>query len=689
MSLSATLGHAILIEETGRSGTGRLVDIMSSAIPSSPGGANRKLVFVHTPLPFPASQIRLLELHPSASQFPGVEPHSAAPDGFARPIHCSIRSASIDSPPPYQALSYCWGENNLSRSVHIDGAELGITESLDSALRHLRQEREPVVIWIDQICINQNDNSEKSEQVKMMARIYSKAKQVVIWLGPASPGSDDAMHLYAQVGDAISKADLQQYCKRDTIHVLHAAVQAKDPGDELWQRVSAVQALARELLLRRLQAMADWDRHRWFGRVWVVQEFCFGAEPLFVCGHKRIPADYVKATRMLLGLDMTREFISAVRALGDDQLPLLVAVGTEDPTPAFFSTRGWRQMYDDGRGPGDTLFELLRKVYVGRGASATMPVDRVFSLVGMATDVDRLGVDIDYDRTPAQVLTDLAKALINQGNLGVLAYVQSPRDVAGLPSWVPDWRPNLRPSFYSYPAAGREHEHYFRPSGDRLPVVVPGPTDNILGLGGLVVDTVEAVGSVWTDDSGAADPLRHQNCLAEIRSLCRLSVMKNQPIYASRQRHEEAEWRVPISDCWETNESGSAAQQRATDRARRAFVDFHSLLAWLQSGSQARSTEAPDDREPAMYRLSMAKMSGMRPFMTIQGYVGMGPSALRPGDVSVLLYGARVCSVLRPGGAWAGTVGQYVYEYIGEAYCDGVMDGELLDRRREETFYIG
>jgi hypothetical protein len=79
-----------------------------------------------------------------------------------------------------------------------DGKPLGdlsITPSLDVALRHLRalSGGNATTLWIDQICINQSDVKEKTEQVKVMGRIYRSAEQVRVWLGPAADGSDDLM----------------------------------------------------------------------------------------------------------------------------------------------------------------------------------------------------------------------------------------------------------------------------------------------------------------------------------------------------------------------------------------------------------------------------------------------------------------------------------------------------------------
>jgi len=664
-------------------------------------------VFSHTALPDSRSWIRLLKLHPSGTKEAAADaPEASSSDDFEQALHCSLLAVPIDpeSAPkqPYKALSYCWGPNDTTHRVFIGGAAMAITSSLDSALRHFRHREEPIIIWIDQICINQSDTDEKSEQVQMMALVYSQAEQVLVWLGPADQGSDEAMELYDIVGSAILGTGLHEYCTRHGFPILDAAVSRRDPQDSLWRRFDQVRNLALELLLSRLEAVEAWQRRPWFGRVWVVQEFCVGVEPLFVCGRQRLPADFVKTTHLVIGRGLTEDFLNAARAaLGSHRISLVDVITSRDPTPALFGARARRQRMLDGEsGPSDTMLELLRRIYVGRDARATLPVDRVFSLLGLATDVPSLGIGVDYKRTAAQVLTDLARAIIQSGNLAILAYAQSPKDVPQLPSWVPDWRPNLRPSFYPYPQAGLEHEHLFAPTvrhkedrrvgaednrttSIRLPAVLPGPDAAVLCLGGFVVDTIERVGSAWSDDDNG-DPYRHQSCLNEIRLFCRLSAAKNQPIYASGQRREQAEWRVPIADIWEANEPGGP--QRATERAKQALAEFDKQIEFLESPAYARlGAPLPDDGEPSMYRLSMSKISGMRPIMTKSGYIGIGPPDTHHGDCIVIFLGSRVCSILRPQGM-QDSVQQHLY--IGEAYCDGIMDGELDGQRDEEVFYL-
>ena len=84
---------------------------------------------------------------------------------------------------PYAALSYTWGNSQPSKTITVDGKMMRITANLSSALRHLRRSDHVVSMWIDAICINQDDLQEKSRQVRLMGEIYSAAYNVCVWLG--------------------------------------------------------------------------------------------------------------------------------------------------------------------------------------------------------------------------------------------------------------------------------------------------------------------------------------------------------------------------------------------------------------------------------------------------------------------------------------------------------------------------
>ncbi|KAK4539372.1 hypothetical protein LTR36_011002 [Oleoguttula mirabilis] len=84
--------------------------------------------------------------------------------------------------PAYTAVSYTWGAEAATEVIRIDGFSFPVKPNLWSCLYYLRQS-EWRYLWVDAICINQNDSSEKTEQVRVIDRIYGDAAVVSAWLG--------------------------------------------------------------------------------------------------------------------------------------------------------------------------------------------------------------------------------------------------------------------------------------------------------------------------------------------------------------------------------------------------------------------------------------------------------------------------------------------------------------------------
>jgi hypothetical protein len=90
--------------------------------------------------------------------------------------------------PAYQALSYCWGSSDLSVELRCDGCTVMISPNLAEGLGRLhlyarrRGRKSPPLYWIDQICINQQDDIERTQQVRMMRDIYQQSTDTIIWL---------------------------------------------------------------------------------------------------------------------------------------------------------------------------------------------------------------------------------------------------------------------------------------------------------------------------------------------------------------------------------------------------------------------------------------------------------------------------------------------------------------------------
>lgn len=84
------------------------------------------------------------------------------------------------------------------------GKVLKVTSNLPAALNRLREPRAERLLWVDAICINQDEEnheflSEKIHQVKLMAVIYRKAERVVVWIGEEGLMTREAFEILPQL----------------------------------------------------------------------------------------------------------------------------------------------------------------------------------------------------------------------------------------------------------------------------------------------------------------------------------------------------------------------------------------------------------------------------------------------------------------------------------------------------------
>lgn len=116
------------------------------------------------------NEIRILEI------IPGIERDD---------IHCRLKYIKLDGKTEYSALSYTWGYPRKRKSqVIIDGHPMEVTENCKLALQELRKEAmiesTTQMIWIDALCINQNNNSERTQQILVMRDIYRQSKKLIV-----------------------------------------------------------------------------------------------------------------------------------------------------------------------------------------------------------------------------------------------------------------------------------------------------------------------------------------------------------------------------------------------------------------------------------------------------------------------------------------------------------------------------
>lgn len=114
-------------------------------------------------------------------------------------ISCRLEVAEFGDELSFNALSYVWGDPTLTETILVNEHRIQVTKNLISALRyapyHLSRSKNAtsLKLWVDAICINQMDRTEKGHQVSMMKDIYSQSSIVLCWLGSPTDRIHTAM----------------------------------------------------------------------------------------------------------------------------------------------------------------------------------------------------------------------------------------------------------------------------------------------------------------------------------------------------------------------------------------------------------------------------------------------------------------------------------------------------------------
>lgn len=134
---------------------------------------------------------------------------------FRRPpkdqsLEVELEEISLDGSVPYEALSYTWGGQQADRTIRCHGKPMKITLNCEIALKRLRTLSKRR-LWIDSICIDQNNPEEKKTHIPLMGEIYGKAKRVLVWLGEGTEASDAGIRYLQDVQDILQPALLLAY----------------------------------------------------------------------------------------------------------------------------------------------------------------------------------------------------------------------------------------------------------------------------------------------------------------------------------------------------------------------------------------------------------------------------------------------------------------------------------------------
>jgi hypothetical protein len=369
--------------------------------------------------------------------------------------HPVLRVTSSDSCPSYHALSYVWGDASQKERIICNGAEVMVTKNLHQALTQLAAQQHHTPLWVDSLCINQGDNTEKSTQVAMMGDIYAAAQNVICWLAPSQvlqtprqkagtpqPDYQETFNEFHRIR-ALYPAHEELCPPCDECH--HSLFSRSDRcNDETHCKTSA----ACPGLFYIVEQMGE---SPWFTRVWTFQELVRASKATLQIGPYALPwEDFAHAQ-----LEMGRPFKSSMGTLflpdnSEPRKKLEVGFLTN------FRRNGARS--------------LAAAIVAMKDRQSSVPLDKVFAAMGLSANLPSPMLPVDYSFTMDQLQTALTRFLVlGDGTPGVLRSLIGCGDRSKRHPVFPPWGIRL---------------NVLEPAGDHLNIgKLPEISDSVNDLG--------------------------------------------------------------------------------------------------------------------------------------------------------------------------------------------------------------
>lgn len=354
--------------------------------------SSQRRQFRYTPL----SQgcIRVLELHPG-------QPNDIISFDFA--------IVQLSKDPYFEALSYEWLEKKGSVPVQCAGGRILVTPNCAAALRSLRSESDSRVLWIDAVCIDQENTEEVNHQVAMMTDIYRKAKNVIMWLGSIEGNVQSFRKVFAGIS-LLSKAHDKLGPNLDDSAGMFAL--RIDENNEAKQLVT--EALKSKTVVNILEAMYSAS---YFSRAWILQEIILGgSRGVVVWGTLSCDWETFKKAFLVFAIQNLKLHLAFVEIILLDSE--FSKYGNVDLTRIITALA-----YFQATDARDKVFAALRL-----GSISAAPERRKPPVANY-----KLGVQAVYVQAACYYVDIQGKMPWPLGNR------PSKKIITGLPSWVPDF----------------------------------------------------------------------------------------------------------------------------------------------------------------------------------------------------------------------------------------------------------
>ncbi|KAI0864803.1 heterokaryon incompatibility protein-domain-containing protein [Xylaria cubensis] len=720
---------------------------------------------------------------------------------FREILNIEIDEVNIDATGEYDTLSYCWGNGLADRTVIIlrrddkkvnrEYQTIRISASLESALLSLARQANTEAtraIFADQICINQADDLEKIQQVRLMGEVYARSARTIVWLGDETRETRRFFEFSSKIN---SEAILSRVMGPNKAHYMNVFDAVMDPSIELQteaekeDRTDILELVAHYGPIFPMRGLTEVLRRAWINRLWTVQEMCLPSNVIFRCGEQSLCYDCLRGTLNFHSIWSTYWVRMPKGPVPKDEFRAIDAIYTL--SQPFIRLVKARRMIHGSQEQQKSLYDTVVQYNVNDNKpkiGATKAEDRIYALLGLAAkdEIAREAVEqMEVDNVRG-TFTKFAASVVTR-NVDVLLFSQKPKSPE-LPSWVPDWSadPLRTPHGYSdsttpvFCAGGRR---------DRAEVIAEVST-GVLGVTAAPLGRVIRVGvcCIQRDESATIENIEFMSArrfFEEIDVFMEAAAqisLANAPDISDEKRCLQSTIRLSdgghsarqfpaqfnaatadalLQDChrhasqWGKKLIDVEAQNRLMssftgmiqstgimpwhwtppseiDAIRLCATDpFAAARLWIKGffltvldvglvlwyiaklwllitivnfrrkratlinldrpelaanlGKGGVQSELLLSQEWELYTSNLFRNIGRRLLLTDTGYVGLGPSYSKVGDAIVVIPGGSVPHILRP--RTSSKVGLHNqnatwWSYVGEAYCDGIMDGELM-----------
>jgi hypothetical protein len=419
-----------------------------------------------------------------------------------------LRAVELTAAPEYYALSYVCGTGPYEHEVTINNALFKVKPNLHTALRRLQSYFRSagtlrVLIWIDAICINQDDADEKAKQIQGMHGVFSKAETVLIALGPVPENVHMVLSVYSWIelytaldpkplirSELLERLEQMQGYDRREIWVGLSDLQLAEDIERLEfvtqqlktrHKVDVRSLLAIKTLLERLELFGIWigpdgkamrtvtwtdleekrklavdfpgltdqlfrPNHTFWAGVYALSEIewhqrVWTYQEVFLAQNAEVLAE---------GLSVDWDYVNA------PTIGLIVAMETNtmfekiDPKativglPTEFARLAWHFRWQNVAGSGEDKRSLIDSLIWTRNRKSTLAKDKVYGLLAVVPSDVRAQIPIDYTTTDGEVFASAVKVELKEARAVRISSVWelldgNPSAMAGLPSWCPDF----------------------------------------------------------------------------------------------------------------------------------------------------------------------------------------------------------------------------------------------------------